>query len=245
METIFTRIRGSIPIAMSIRKFLYNKKSSGLSKITDEQELHNRFTGNSIDTNSRLAKAYEKAWDARKFEIDNYWKRTTYFWAFQITAFTAYLAILNSTAYTANPSKNPEILFCVISIGFITAMSWSLINIGSKFWQRHWEKYIDILEDQITGPLYKTIYAHKSTRTFSVSKINEMISRFFVFIWLILGVKYFQNHLSFYGTWADIAYIEAVVTLLTVTFTFAMFNGYGRGNFGSSDFEYYSRKVFK
>lgn len=229
----------------SIIKFFHNRKSSGLTKIADEEEFFKRFDDVSLDTNNKIAKAYEKAWDARKFEIDNYWKRTTYFWAFQITSFTAYLAILNSNSYTSVPSKNPEILFCVISIGFITAMSWSLINIGSKFWQRHWEKYIDILEDKITGPLYKTIYAHKTTRTFSVSKLNEMISRFFVVIWLILGLKYFQSHLTFRGSCTDIAWIEIIILTVTISFTYAMFEGYGRGNFGASDFEYYSRKVFK
>ncbi len=229
----------------SLFKFLHNRKTSGLTRVSDEHEFYSRFSGTSTDTNDKLTKAYEKAWDARKFEIDNYWKRTTYFWAFQITSFTAYLAILNSNSYIAIPSKNPEILFCIISIGFITALSWALINIGSKFWQRHWEKYIDMLEDKITGPLYKTVYAHKSTRTFSVSKLNEMISRFFVVIWVILGIKYFQNHLNLRGSWSSIAWIEVVVTIVTISFAYAMFNGYGRGNFGTSDFEYYSRKVFK
>lgn len=226
-------------------KLLHNNKHSGLSKINNEQEFISRFNGKSIDPSEKLFKAYEKAWDARKFEIDNYWKRTTYFWAFQITSFTAYLAILNSNFYNSSPSKNPEILFCIICIGFITALSWALINKGSKFWQRHWEKYIDILEDNVTGPLYKTIYAHKTTKTFSVSKLNEMISFFFTVIWVILTIKYFQNHLSIIGSWRDIALIEIILIIVTILFTYAMFNGYGRGNFGSSEFDYYSRKVFE
>jgi hypothetical protein len=224
--------------------FFHNNKKSELTKINDVQEFYNLFIGDSIKADEKLFKAYEKAWDARKFEIDNYWKRTTYFWAFQITSFTAYLAVLNSSFYNSTPSKNPEILFSIISIGFITAMSWALINIGSKFWQRHWEKYIDILEDRVTGPLYKTVYTHKMTKTFSVSKINEMISRFFIMIWFILGIKYFQNHLSFKGTLNDIALIEVIIIIVTILFTYAMFNGYGRGRFGHSEFEYYSRKVF-
>lgn len=229
-----------------ITNFFHNKKKAELTQIKNEKEFYNLFEGNSeVETETKLAKAYEKAWDARKFEIDNYWKRTTYFWAFQITSFTAYLAVLNSNFYNLIPSKNPEVLFCIISIGFITAISWALINIGSKFWQRHWEKHIDLLEDKITGPLYKTIYAYKEPKTFSVSKINEMISRFFVIIWLTLGLKYFINHMCFYGSFKNIAYIEIIITLATASFTYAMFNGYGRGNFGASDFEFYSRKVFK
>lgn len=225
-------------------KLLHHDKPSGLNKINNEQEFIKRFEGVAIDSNDKIFKAYEKAWDARKFEIDNYWKRTTYFWAFQITSFTAYLAILNSSFYNNDPYKNSDILFCIISIVFITSMSWALINKGSKFWQRHWEKYIDILEDNVTGPLYKTIYAHKTTRTYSVSKLNEMISHFFTVIWLILGIKYAKNNLTFKGSWSDIAIIEIIVMIVTVLFTYSMFYGYGRGNFGSSKFEYYSRKVF-
>ena len=84
---------------------------------------------------------------------------------------------MNSDSYNASPPKNPSILYCAISFGFITALAWSLINVGSKFWQRHWEKHLDMLEDKITGPLYKTVYAYKTTKTFSVSKINSIISR--------------------------------------------------------------------
>ena len=78
-----------------------------------------------------------------------------------------------------------------------------------------------------------------------MSKINEMISRFFTIIWTVLAIKYFLNHLTFHGTWKDIAYIEVIITIISVCFVFAIFKGYGRGNFGEADFEYYSRKVFK
>lgn len=229
----------------SIIKFFYNGKPSGLEKVADKDEYLNLFKGKSIDLNDKHLKAYEKAWDARKFEIDNYWKRTTYFWAFQIISFTGYLAVLNSTSYNSEPAKNPEVLFCIITIGYLTSISWALINIGSKFWQRHWEKHIDMLEDKVTGPLYKTLYAHKTTRTFSVSKINEMISRYFVLVWILLGLKYFIDHLTMWGSINDIAWIEAIAFITSISFTFGMFNGYGRGNFGASDFVYFKREVFK
>lgn len=95
----------------ALKRFFHNKESLGLIKISDEKDYHNLFLGKSIDSNEKLAKAYEKAWDARKFEIDNYWKRTTYFWAFQITSFTGYLAVLNSNSYTSLPGKNSRSYF--------------------------------------------------------------------------------------------------------------------------------------
>jgi hypothetical protein len=38
--------------------------------------------------------ALKNALDIRKFEIEMYWKRATYFWAFITLAFTAYFAVL-------------------------------------------------------------------------------------------------------------------------------------------------------
>ena len=81
-----------------------------LGKIGNEFYLvgGHEFTGRYNPMNGpSFTQTYSSA--IRKFEIDNYWKRTTYFWAFQITSFTAYLAVLNSSFYNSTPSKNPEI----------------------------------------------------------------------------------------------------------------------------------------
>lgn len=230
-------------LVQKLLKFAIDLKGGDLEKITDQSEYYQQFDGYFSNNVSKATKAYEMAWDARKFEIDNYWKRTTYFWAFQITSFAAFLAVINSDSYNQIPSKNPEILFAIISFGLITSLAWALINIGSKFWQRHWEKHIDLLEDKITGPLYKTVFAHKSTKTFSVSKINAMISRFFVLIWTLLGAKYCIDHLTFDN--GNFAWFEASTIFITLYFICAMFFGYGRGNFRSAEFSFYRRKVFK
>jgi hypothetical protein len=220
------------------------KELPGLSKIPDIETLKARFSGDSIDPNCKQFRAYEKAWDARKHEIDNYWKRATYFWAFQVASLTAYSLMINSTSYNSTPRNHPFTLFFSIAIGFVTALAWLLTNKGSKFWQRHWEKQIDILEDEITGPLYKTVYAYKSPKTFSVSKINEIVSVFFVAIWLCFGVNYFLENLAFARPWSRIAYEEIIISIATVCSTCSMLFGYGRGRFGPADFNYYHRNAF-
>ncbi|MBS1773367.1 MAG: hypothetical protein JST82_10945 [Bacteroidetes bacterium] len=231
----------------SLWKFFWNNKQQNTTDIT-LQDYENELlqgTKSIIEGKTTHEVAYEKAWDARRFEIDNYWKRATYFWAFQIAAFAAYAAIINSEAYNSDPKKNPQILFIVICIGFITALAWALNNIGSKFWQRHWEKHIDMLEDKVTGPLYKIVYMHKTDATFSVSKINEIISRFFTVIWVVLAAKYVADNIYFTGTWRSIAWIEISSLIISIYFTGAMFMGYGRGHFGAADFSFKKRKVFK
>jgi hypothetical protein len=72
------------------------------------------------------------------------------------------------------------------------------VNKGSKFWQENWENHVELLEDKIFGPLYKTIAKRPDNPTsfidsivdffvaptpFSVSRVNQLVSIFMVSIW--------------------------------------------------------------
>ena len=130
-------------------------------------------------TYSEINKTYEKAWEAKNFEITNYWKRTTYFWAFQVASFTGVFALKNSQDW--------DLFYLVLSVGFITALGWHLVNIGSKEWQNNWEQHVEILEDYITGPLYKIVFMDN---TFSVSRINSNISLCITVFWIISHIYF-------------------------------------------------------
>ena len=97
-------------------------------------------------------KALERALDIRKFEIDLYWKRAAYFWAFIGATFAGFLAIQASAA--DNKQDFAVILSC---LGVTFTFAWFCLNRGSKFSQENWEKHVDVLEDQVTGPLYKVV----------------------------------------------------------------------------------------
>ena len=136
-------------------------------------------------------KAFEKAHDIRKFEIELYWKRTTYFWAFIAASFAGYFAILTSKSI----SFQEQYLFLIEFIGFVFSLAWFFVNRASKHWQLNWEKVIDSLEDDITGPLMKNhINNHNSfwsltlSYRFSVSRINQIISCFITLIWFLLMI---------------------------------------------------------
>lgn len=141
---------------------------------------------------SKRFRAFEKAHDIRKFEIDLYWKRTTYFWTLLVAIFTGYFLFLSSDK-TKIPYKDIylTLLGC---IGFVFAIAWNLAVKGSKFWQENWESHLDMLEDDITGPLYKTVIADNknsgkwfhSSAPFSVSNINHRLSQFLIIVWLFL-----------------------------------------------------------
>lgn len=158
-----------------------------------------RFAGD-LPTDTRQLRALELALDIRKFEIELYWKRTTYFWAFLALAFGAYFAVLNAK----DIHDKAELLLLISCLGFVFSVAWYLANRASKFWQENWEKHVDLLEDAVVGPLYKTVL-HKgelkkldllSPFSFSVSKINQVLSLFVVLVFTMLLtttlVRYFR-----------------------------------------------------
>ncbi len=135
--------------------------------------------------------AFEKAHEIRKFEIELYWKRATYFWAFIAFSFGAYIAVLSSDS---NELVNREsYVFVITCIGLIFSFSWYLVNRASKHWQTNWEKIIDDLEDEFTGDLMKRHITNNNkwyqltlSYGFYVSRINQIVSLFVTLVWFFL-----------------------------------------------------------
>jgi len=218
-----------IRILKSFFTYFYKTEEPDLKDLT-EKEYREKFD------KTKIKDAYEKAWSAKNFEIENYWKRANYFWAFQVASFAGYFTVFNSGFYL----NNTEILYCVVCIGFITASAWNLINKGSKSWQRNWENHVDMLEDDITGPLYKIVSVKD---TYSVSKINEIVSRFISVVWLILAVKYFTDNISFNPKrFPSVNWTVLLSSIAVIYFVGAMFFGHGRGRFGKRKVIFYTRK---
>ena len=221
---------------MQILRLLYHKKKSGLTPLTKEQYDLRLRTGDK----DKVKSAFEKAWAIRNFEIELYWKRATYFWAFIASCFVGYFALVNSANYSKPDKLNHVDVYFLICMGFILSLAWLLTNKGSKDWQRHWEIHIDLLEDEFTGPLYKTVNPYK---TFSVSKINEIVSVTFICVWALLGLKYFIEQDLLNITHYQINWLIVISSVLTVLLSSSMLLGYGRGQFGERKIQMYSRMV--
>ncbi len=160
----------------------------------------------------KLKAAFKQVADIRKFEIELYWKRATYFWTLIAVAFAGYFAVLSS-----NSLENKYFFsFVVSSIGLVFTFAWYLANRGSKYWQENWENHLALLEDNITGPLYKTLLQRPELNSLSekyvtgplgvsVSKINQWLSFFVFFIWLVLVIYAFIKSICIldlpYKTW--------------------------------------------
>lgn len=169
------------------------------SNINDKSYKSIDNIGDYIDSfkcieNSSLDKVYERASDIRKFEIELYWKRTTFFWTMIGTIIAGYF--LTYSKIEDDSIKLPKIVFSLANLGLIFSVGWYFVNRGSKFWQINWEKHIDCLEDFVIGPLYKTTLKTDYYRgklmnltapyPFSVSKINQVLNLVIIFFWLIL-----------------------------------------------------------
>lgn len=116
----------------------------------------------------KMTKAWQFANDCRKFEIEHFWKRGTYYWAYITGTTGAYGAILFHLIDKVDP-KNfsllnfirlpffSKILLCILSsIIFLFSLAWTIINKGSKFWQKSWEAHLISLEETVVGNIYKT-----------------------------------------------------------------------------------------
>ena len=203
-------------MALSIGKKDYYKK---FSKSYNYQSIN--LSDKELE---RYKSALESAMDIRKFEIDLYWKRSQYFWAFISGAYILYFYVvkeirneqidilkLTATLKNANIINEPEvhqqldmlqsadvtwIPFIISAIIVFISINWYLVNKGSKFWQNNWERQVDLLEDIVHGPLYKTIIFEKTKRLsifkpypYSVSKLNQLLSLFVATISIVLFFK--------------------------------------------------------
>jgi hypothetical protein len=163
--------------------------------LTPEQYLkmfHQEGAGDIQRWNS-FKEALRFALEIRKFEIELYWKRGTYFWAFIAVAFAAY----GVTTRAEGPAES-WLASVFASLGLVFSYAWFLVNRGSKFWQENWERHVDVLETEVLGPLYRTVSVSQecidgnpltSPGQYSVSKINQILSAFVGAVWVVLFLR--------------------------------------------------------
>ncbi len=188
-----------------IKDLLSNSKLSEIEDNTIYEEKKHKI----------LERALECALDLRKFEIELYWKRATYFWAFIAVIFTAFFAILGM-----DESENIDrgYLLGISIVGYVFSFSWYLVNRGSKFWQQNWEMHVDLLEDEIMGSIYKTVYNTSKYKLYnildgyssSVSKINQLLSIIITISWVGL---IFISLINVIEKWSSILLLSIAILI--------------------------------
>ena len=92
----------------------------------------------------------------------------------------------------------------VACLGTTFSFAWFCINKGSKYWQTNWEQNVEMLENDVTGPLYKINWYPAAEKPFyldlirhikwglieggrfSVTRINQLVSFFVFLVWCLL-----------------------------------------------------------
>ena len=153
-----------------MKKIIWHRRKIYLEEYKKNMGINNF----SINSEERLKEAYKAAFDTRKFEIELFWKRATFFWAFITAIYTAYFNVLIKVYPVCEaehpPYQHGTIPLLVLSfLGLFFSFSWLLSSYASKNWQENWENHIDLLENDVTGPLYKI---YESEKAFSVSRIT-------------------------------------------------------------------------
>jgi hypothetical protein len=201
--------------------------------IKDNVEYLNHFNFQNItDNETKVVKALEIALDTRKFEIELYWKRATYFWTFIAASITAFFVLLTSD----NINNYKHFTIIISLIGYLFSLGWHLVNKGSKYWQENWERHVSNLEGTVIGPLfaYTKIPERNSLLhpikgyPFSVSKINQLLSLFVIFLWFGLFVysllfsydrlDYIKEKMTFESTFLII--LSWLLLIITLTFIY-------------------------
>lgn len=113
-----------------------------------------------------LERAFETANDCRKFETGYFWQRGTYYWAFIVASFTAHFKCMENF-FKDKPIRLDDIkslpgfsllmLTVTAFFCFFFSYAWVIVNKGSSFWQKNWERHIDRLEEKVIGQMFNIV----------------------------------------------------------------------------------------
>jgi hypothetical protein len=162
------------------------------------------------------SEALKVALDCRKFEIELYWKRASYFWTIISVAFAGFF-ILSEKSEASNT-------YMIACLGFIFSIAWYAVNRGGSAWQRNWETHVDCLEDEIMGPLHKTVTNRRHYKfwdlagpfAFSPTRVNAILSMLVVAVWSLLIIRTAYRSISSGQGWMTILAVTFIAFVATV-----------------------------
>ena len=114
---------------------------------------------------------FEKSLELRNLEISLFWKRSWFFGALLLAAFTGYLTI--------HSEKNQSILPIFVSfLIMLISLFQSLMNRGSKYWQEKWKYYTQYIESKLEIDILTIEIPDNEIRTLIDQRISEKKENF-------------------------------------------------------------------
>lgn len=160
-------------------------------------------------TDAHITKVYLLIHEIRKFETENFWKRSTFFWSTLVLVFGGYvLALKEENNFKYEISVTIALIACAYTTIF------SLSTRGSKFWQDWWEEKAKEYEKFQKFSLFRRDMTEEigiecrkhffllRPRRWSVSKLTMVLSDVTALVWFGLYIKdtvklYKQGKLDF------------------------------------------------
>ncbi|WP_163213534.1 hypothetical protein [Bacteroides sp. 519] len=194
----------------------YEKETMINVEYLSDKDLVDQFS------KEQLSEAMKIALDTRNFEIDMYWKRATYFWAFIATIFAGYFLLV------AYGNDNWFLLSLIAFLGNCFSFGWFLVNRGSKYWQENWEGHIGALSKRTTGEIFKhwlrPNYHFKELSgnyPISVSKTNQFLSIVTFVVWFIIYIISILDCPALYDVkYEIIKYLNCITSFLKESATY-------------------------
>jgi cell division protein FtsW (lipid II flippase) len=144
---------------------------------------------------------YDASVRALEFELEQFWKRSLFFWGFIAGAFVAFSAA----------DKHLLLQGVIASFGFVCSVVWTLANRGSKFWYENWEIKLIEAETCVTGKHYGEVREKASEKEFlkkwlqrsrySPSRLTIVLSDYVAVLWLGLLISRFVTILLPWKEW--------------------------------------------
>ena len=140
---------------------------------------------NNAKKNYSTLEQFKIALETRNFELELFWKRSAFFWAFIVSAFAGFAAL---------KKDSPGYAFAAACFGLVCSFIWTLANRGSKYWYEVWENKIQKIEEEtdpkLTFDIFKEEDVSQSSwldgRRFSVSRLAIGLSDFTCLLWCVV-----------------------------------------------------------
>ncbi len=155
------------------------------------------------DCNMSCLKRFDVALNTRNFEIDLFWRRSNYFLVLNTAIAVGFVSLVKEGG---DVEKYISLLLC--AIGFVVCLTWFKVNLGSKYWQSHWEQILEETASEMgvfyftqnteervkenikikkDDPCWKECYKELTLTKPSVSICMTFLSLFFLGIWILVG----------------------------------------------------------
>lgn len=187
-----------------------------------------------------LFEQYKIALDIRKFEIDLYWKRALYFWAFIITFLGAYSATFISSNIAVPYVNLVRVVICLL--GFVINYCWYEVCRGSKYWQENWEAKVIDFEKELGIDVYRSQKQIKSTSGIlsnnrsSISDLNQFVSFSFLLLWICISIVSIYFDISGICKCSPFSILHAgVYVLFVISFIYIKLKIVGKHKGGNND----------